>query len=310
MLRPLVHFLVLGGLLFLAVRYGSDEWTHASNEPLREPIAISDARIARLSDEWVARYGSLPSPAERRAIVEAEINDEILHREALRLGMHLADPVVSLRLVQNMRFLGGPDQTAAMSDDALFRQALELDMARSDLVVRRRLISQMQAILETAAVPPTPQETRDYVRRHPGRFSTSPRYEISYRFEALIEGGQSSTPVRRGVFSAKKLAQSFGAQGADRIVDLPPGEWSGPIRRMDGAFWVRLEGVVPARMIEFEYVQKRAQQAVMRERREQALRRELERLRTIYLTDGVGATRDPLPIARDIYPSLLTRLPI
>jgi hypothetical protein len=277
----------------------SEERAARPDHVSQDTIVISDAMIARLADEWITRFGSAPTALEQKAMVDAEINDEILHREALRLDMHRVDPVVETRLTQNMRFLTAEEGAEAADDEKLLQEALALDMAATDIVVRRRLIQQMQWVLEAAAVPPSLQESRDYVREHPDRFATSPRFEISYRFERYSESGERGARVHSAGFTAKKLAQSFGSSGAEQITSLVPGEWTGPIRRKDGFYRVRLDGTIPAQPIEFELVRARAHHALMLDRRQAALHRALRQLRLFYPIRVGGEPEDTTASIRD-----------
>ena len=93
---------------------------------------ISDAEIAQLTGEWMGRFGSGPNDRERQALIDEAINDEILFREAVRLRMHLVDPVVRWRLTDNMRFLNNTEGVDSSHDEALLGQALDLGMARTD----------------------------------------------------------------------------------------------------------------------------------------------------------------------------------
>ena len=99
--EPLVHFLALAALLFVAYQLltPSD----------REPIVIEQAsmdELARRQEELLARP---PSDEERRALVELAIDDEVLLREAYRRGLD-RDAVVRQHLVQKMRFILGEDE--------------------------------------------------------------------------------------------------------------------------------------------------------------------------------------------------------
>ena len=274
-----------------------------------DTIAISDAKIARLADDWIARFGSAPSARERQALIDDAINDEILYREAVRLRMHLVDPVVTRRLTQNMRFLTNAEGVEGLHEEVLLRQALDLGMASTDLVVRRRLIQQMRSLLEAMAAPPSLEEGREYVGQHPEEFSTSPRFTISYRFERGVasvepagaapvrsgptdERGEHAAPLHTGLFSAKRLALTFGQAGADRIGSIGIGEWTGPLQRADGVYWVRLDETIPARPIEFEYVRERALHTLLRERSQQALGHALENLRRLYRIRVAGEAID------------------
>ena len=156
---PALHFLVLGALLVAA-----DRWFARELPPIARGARVDRDRRARASRRC-ARAGlraraRRPTRPRLRALVEAEIDDEILLREARARGLEAGDPVVRARLARNLGFLRGEDERAARAGDARrVDEALALGLARSDLVVRRRLIERMRAELASrAAAKPSEAE--------------------------------------------------------------------------------------------------------------------------------------------------------
>lgn len=102
-----------------AVLFGA----HAAlRRPRADQIVISAAFVEGLREEQRARTGRTPSAEETRALVDRFVEEEILHREALALGLDQGDVIVRRRLTQKMRFLledeamaadPGPSPTAA-----------------------------------------------------------------------------------------------------------------------------------------------------------------------------------------------------
>jgi peptidyl-prolyl cis-trans isomerase C len=89
--EPLVHFL-LAGLALFAV-YGGFRASPQGEEPRR--IEITADNIRRLEIAWAARWQRFPTTLELRGLIEDQVREEILYREALALG--LAQDVAALR---------------------------------------------------------------------------------------------------------------------------------------------------------------------------------------------------------------------
>jgi hypothetical protein len=89
---------VLGGLIFLVLGGPSGK---ASDDV----IAIDPALRERLSTLYHAQLGAYPSPEEMKGLVKRHVRDEMLYREALRLGLDKDDEIVRRRLIQKMEFL-------------------------------------------------------------------------------------------------------------------------------------------------------------------------------------------------------------
>jgi hypothetical protein len=170
---PALHFVLLGGVLFGLMRLFGPTAPRAAFEPGRT-IVFETADIARLRNEWTLQHGVAPAPAEERALIEAAIDDEVLYREALRVGLDRDDPVVRTRLVQLARYL----EEGPIEDEAsLERDARALGLDRTDLIVRRHLV---QAARLVAAGPqeealPTEAALEGYLARHAGAFAQPPR---------------------------------------------------------------------------------------------------------------------------------------
>src|SRR4051812_27721539 len=145
--RPVLHFLVLGGILYL-LRAGlgpppprpAAAATPSSHPaelavPAADPplVTISALQVERLRGAWKRSRRRLPSAAEEARLIERLAAEEMLYREALARGLDRAQPVRQ-RLIQNMRFLR-IDESGGGGD--LYAQAVEIGFDRTDPVVRR-----------------------------------------------------------------------------------------------------------------------------------------------------------------------------
>ncbi len=99
--EPLMHFLVLGALLFVAHRLFA-----ADRTPERH-VFVPRALSSELAAELRARTGRDPEPAELSAAVEKWKRDEVAYREGLRLGLDKNDPVVRDRVASKLREVEG-----------------------------------------------------------------------------------------------------------------------------------------------------------------------------------------------------------
>jgi len=96
--EPLVHFLVVGAILFAA-----GELYHGSADADR--IVITPERIAQIKNLYTVQFGRLPDARTLNVLVENEIDEEILFRHGLALKLDQDDEIVRRRIVQKTRFL-------------------------------------------------------------------------------------------------------------------------------------------------------------------------------------------------------------
>ncbi|HXG27633.1 MAG TPA: peptidylprolyl isomerase [Nevskiales bacterium] len=296
--HPLLHFLLLGGLLFVA-----RQWLPAHDATL-QTIQVSAGELRRLQTDWARETGRAPSAAELQASLQRHLDEEILLREALKLGLESVDPVARERLVQNMRF-AFPESDA--SDEALLAEARALGLHRRDLVVRRRL-AQVMAMRAVGQASFSEAELRDYVSRNPVRYASPARYAFRQVFvsgdrppgqaeriaQALLARlqAQDASAVAAGdpfllgaVFppqSAAELDRAFGPGFGAALAALAPGAWAGPLRSAYGLHLVRIERVEAGAAPDFAQMRARAAYALLAEREKAVLQEALTRLRAQY----------------------------
>ncbi|MXO91697.1 peptidyl-prolyl cis-trans isomerase [Pontixanthobacter aquaemixtae] len=113
--EPLVQFLIAGAALFVFFA-----WKGEPVDPASRTIEISLEDRARLSLQWERTMQRPPTDAELDRLTETWLREEILYREALRLGLDRDDAVVRKRLANKMNFLASSMvETAQPSDETL-----------------------------------------------------------------------------------------------------------------------------------------------------------------------------------------------
>jgi parvulin-like peptidyl-prolyl isomerase len=305
--EPVAHFVAIGALLFGLKNFALGSPSPAFVGEGSPPAFISAARVAELRQDWLARTGRFPGARALEALIQAEIDDEVLTLEARRLGVHRNDPIVQRRLLRNMSFL---DSESERSAEDLLDEAYALRMDETDLVVRRRLIQKMKLDVFAAArvVEPTQAELADYLQRHLGRFTQPARARLSHVFLSRDRRGASldadaetllARLLRDGVEverarnlgdpflfprdlpprSERELAKIFGPEFAARAATLPAGRWTGPIPSAYGLHLVWVHDRAPATISRLDAVRSEVREALLAERGELALRQVVRALR-------------------------------
>ena len=237
-LRPILHFVVLGTLLFGARQLWPD----------REPIAVA----------------------------ADQVDEEILVREALRVGLDRTDPVVRTRLTQNLRFArGGGD------DAALFEEALALGMAMRDVVARRRLAQAMEERL-VAGVRIDDAEVDAYIAAHPQRYAGARRVSFEQVFAPRDAASATLLPGRHvEARSEAELARMFGDRFARDVVAAPVGQWHGPLQSAFGTHQVRVTAITQD-PVELAGLRRQAYYALLEQAETAAVQDALASLRRAY----------------------------
>ncbi len=262
--EPLVHFLLIGTAVFLA-------YTWLSPKSGLDRVVISQALIEGLCRDYSLRTGSAPSATEKQALIENLVDDEVLIREALAMGIDQGDPILRRRLIQKMGFL----------------------------------IEGVNPVPE-----PTEAELQAYLDRNRERFAREERVSLTHVYlqqsgsgdpaEAEVEGllqalssgvdpGRLGGPFVHGTRfvrrSEKELSAKFGSGFAEAVMRFPEDVWSGPVRSSYGIHLVLITARTEAEEPPLQAVRPLVVQQLKTEKREEARRSAIRRLRDRYVIE-------------------------
>jgi hypothetical protein len=100
--EPLVHFAVVGAVLFGVDRRLSPE---PPSSPDPRVIRLSDEVRAELVENFRHREGREPTQPELERVSGRWLEDEVLYREGLQLGLAGDDLLIRNRVIEKMRFV-------------------------------------------------------------------------------------------------------------------------------------------------------------------------------------------------------------
>ncbi|MFT5412691.1 MAG: hypothetical protein ACI9NC_005441 [Verrucomicrobiales bacterium] len=238
--QPLLHFLAIGGLIFL-VFAAVDE----TRETPTDVIVITPERITRLAAGYRSVWKRMPTDDELDALIDEDIREEVYYRAALALGLDRDDAVVRRRLRQKMEFLA--DTGADLLEPAAGE--LEAYYAANEQTFRRG----PRLALEQLYLGETPDHDR--ITR-----SLSALRSNGAADPAAL-GQRTVLPARLGLSPPNAIDGVFGQGFFERLAKLPPGKWAGPVRSAYGVHLVRIPDRLPARTPPLEEVR----DAVLRE---------------------------------------------
>ena len=306
---PALHFLILGTLLYLG-----ETWMGTGADALQSPrlLTVGPARIEQLRSQWQAQAERPPSAVEEDWLIRQWIEDELLFRQALELGLHRDDPGVCYRLALNMNFLGLDGGNAAEEKpgrQALCQEALQMGLHLGDPVIRRQMVGLIRIMLQRTENPQEipQQELQDYLERRPERFTEPARIRLSHVFLSRDQRGSALEKDARRLLQrlrdesadpqqATKMGDAFlaghhppssslhdlernlGADFARAAMELPEGRWSGPVRSGYGLHLVWVYEKRPGRLKLLQEVQDQAVLGLEAERAEKRLKRAIQRL--------------------------------
>lgn len=211
--EPLVHFALLGAVLYIALTWGG-----TPPDPSSRVISVGAAEKEKIAESWSLTMGRSPTDAELDQAIDAFVREEVLYREALRLGFDESDAIVRRRLVSKMDLSASLAAETAEPSEATLRAFFEANPdLYSDDASANAVLSFEQAL-----------------------------YSNENSALGDLEGGfaeSEPTSLPRSVSSTnlRDVEARFGKQFAEGFARLDPKEdWQGPIRSGFGWHLVRL----------------------------------------------------------------------
>ena len=125
--EPLTHFLLLGAVLFGV--YSLTPSGSMATAPSKE-IRLSQDEIAQLIQLYESQWRRPPTPQELGRMVDNKVEQEILYREALAMGLDKDDEIVKRRMAQKMQFLAEDVAAAREPTTAELRSWFEENSAK------------------------------------------------------------------------------------------------------------------------------------------------------------------------------------
>ncbi len=266
--EPLVHFLVLGALLFGLFALVNDE--ASSKSPNR--IEITASNVERLREVWSKQWNRPPTETELKGLIESHLREEVLYREGLALGLDQNDTIIRRRITQKMKFLFEDlaDQVKPTHEELKgyfdrnqdqYRLPARFSFTHVYFSVDRRGIAAEQDARRLLAHLQTTDAT-------PLRASgQGDRLMLEYDFVRKTE---------------QEVAKLFGRRFAEQLSEIPEGSWQGPIESGYGLHLVRIHDRIESRLPEMEEVRDKVQLDFSAERRRETNKKIYEQLKARY----------------------------
>lgn len=275
--EPLLHFLVLGALLF-----GLSSWLGTGGAPTagpdRQQVRLTASDLQWLVESWSKRWLRQPSQDELRGLVTDHLREELLSREARTLGLDRNDAYIRRRLAQKAEFLIQDASDAA-------------EPAEADLIAFH------------AAFPALFSEGpwRSFRQVF---FASAHRAQAAAALADLRGGADPGTVGDRlsleGAYAdaePAEVAKLFGDRFADEVFALTEGSWHGPIASGYGLHLVQVRSVRAGRLRPFAAVREQVRERWFDRQRCQAQERyfaELEKRYEIVADESVRPLIGPL----------------
>lgn len=262
--EPLLHFLVIGAVLF-----GGITLFKAQKRPT---VRIEAQELEQLISFWELQTQRPPTRAELASIIQERVNEELLSREAVRLGLDKGDMIVRRRLAQKMAFASEDLADVSEPDNATLQTFYEKTKGRyaspARLALRHLFFSSDRT---GASAQEAARAALDELRA--GRPAT---------------GDPSMLPQTYADVALTDLTRDYGKRFADTALKAPLGDWSEPVASPYGVHLIRVERRLAPVTPPLAKVRDEVMAAWLTERRVAANRAFLKRLWREYKVEIAG----------------------
>ena len=221
--EPLLHFCLIGGLIFIAFNLSNTDQEDTDNV-----ITVSSARLSQLQSQFESAWKRPPTANELHNLVEGHIRQEVYYRSALSLELDRNDAVVRQRMQQKMEFLIDTgaylEQPTPAELNAFF--AANNTSYRQD---PRLAIKQI------------------YMGKHPDPIQLNQSLTLLNTDQNVIPGTLSERtflPFHLTLSTPESVDAVFGKDFFKQLLELPQEKWSGPIT---SSFGLHLVSIVDRR---------------------------------------------------------------
>jgi hypothetical protein len=260
--QPLLHFLIAGFALF--VLYGGLHRSTVHQDPQR--IEITPEIVQRIAISWLARWQRPASEQQLQGLIDEYVKEEILYREALKLGLDKDDTIIRRRLAQKMDFLA--------EDVASLRE-------------------------------PAPGVLEAWYNQHQDAYAPPPLATFHHLFFAFDKRGADAQAQAQAALSGltdqnsgegdafmfksayteqsrDQVARVFGSTFAISLFKQTPGSWVGPVESGFGWHLVWIDTLAKPPAPPFETVAQQVKSDWLSEQRSASKREHFEALKARY----------------------------
>lgn len=211
--EPLVHFVALGFALYIALTWGG-----TPPDPTSRVISIGASEKEQIAESFALSMGRSPTDAELDTAIDAFVREEVLYREALRLGLDEGDAIVRRRMVSKMDLSASLAAETAEPTDAVLQAFLNENSERyAGQSSSRAKVSFEQALFSSQSAARSALQS------------------------GSVSGNSTSLPARVDGEVIRDVEARFGVQFASALAAIEPNEdWQGPVQSGFGWHLVRL----------------------------------------------------------------------
>ncbi len=276
--EPLVHFLFIGACLFLLYEAVQGETVRRKDQ-----IVVTSAKVEHLTQIFRSIWQRPPTAPELDGVIQDYIREEILYREGIALGLDKDDTIIRRRLRQKVEFVYEGLASSKTPTDAELQIFLDKNSQRF----------RIEPKFNFSQIYLSPEKHGDQLTTDAQRLLEE--LNRSNRLQNLNSYGDPLLlPHDYVEASPNSIARDFGETFANRLFQLEPGNWQGPVQSGYGVHLVFIKNKSEATIPQLDQVRTAVMREWSAERQKEASKKLFEPLLKRYqiiIEPSVKATR-------------------
>ena len=264
---PLLHFLLIGALLFLVFEFIKSPTGIQENR-----IVITRGDIASLQANFTRTWQRPPTEIELPGLIEEKVRDEIAYREAVAMGLDQDDSVIRRRLRMKMELLVEDIAGLAPPTDVELAAFLE---EHKDSFRQEPQVSFKQVYLNSdkrgAGVD---EDAREMLAQLTVAGPDADPESFS---------DPNMLPKEYPLYYSSDVERLFGESFARDLLQVEPGKWTGPVRSSYGLHLVYVGERIEGRDPELAEIRKEVEREWTAKRRREFKEETYKKLRERYM---------------------------
>lgn len=254
--QPVVQFMGIGLLIFLINTYILQ--ADSDNNEDEFTVSLTAGEVKSMQETWTSRWQRPPTELEMQGMINQRVEEAILFKEAVKIGLDKNDDIIRQRMSQKLEFLSN-------------------DLARPDSVTAAEVKEYYEGNIENYTTAQSITITQLFV--DPKKHDASMKEEVKTRLTKLNGldvasnnigkyGDQFSLQAYFPDKSQLELGKLFGSEFASSIFELETDKWHGPVNSQYGPHLVYVSNKTPAIIPDLENVKKLVTEDLQREKQE------------------------------------------
>jgi len=255
--QPVIQFLLIGLVMFLVNTFIIEAKGSGSEDEYK--VYLTSGEVNSMQEMWTSQWQRPPTEMELQGMINQRVEETILFREAVKIGLNKNDNIIRQRMAQKLEFLSGdlvkPDSATAEEVQEYFELNIEKYTTPENITLTQLFVNPKihGDLLEN--------EVNTRLSKLNGMDPSSPKLS-SY-------GDQFSLQTYFPDKTQLELAKLFGTEFAISVFEQDTDNWVGPVNSQYGTHLVYVTHKNPPVIPEFETVQEMVTEDLQRERQKE-----------------------------------------